>query len=170
MSVTRSAACDKEIPKITCCDACKVSKRAPQSGLSLDLGVMSQRCPQERTKERPAQIAIVLLALPASWAMAPAILGDSASTLRIGPLASIGLCIRTEQIRPCSTQNPGVLDLHFWNQARGPQNGIQRPTLRDRIDGCQGMTSFSTASMIVKRSVAMTEMVTRTAKTRAVSI
>jgi len=54
--------------------------------------------------------------------------------------------------------------------ARGPRNGSQRPTLRDRIDECQGMTSFSTASMIAKRSVAMTEMVTRTAKTRAVSI
>jgi len=54
--------------------------------------------------------------------------------------------------------------------ARDPRNGSQRPTLRDRIDECQGMTSFSTASMIAKRSVAMTEMVTRTAKTKAVSI
>src|SRR5215469_5317280 len=54
--------------------------------------------------------------------------------------------------------------------ARDPRNGSQRPTLRDRIDECQGMTSFSTDSMIAKRNVAMTEMVTRTAKTKAVSI
>ena len=44
----------------------------------------------------------MLLALPASWAVAPAILDDSASVLRIGPLASIGLCIGMEQIRQCS--------------------------------------------------------------------
>ena len=51
-----------------------------------------------------------------------------------------------------------------------PQNGRQWPTVRERIDECQGMTTFSTASMIMNRIIAMTEMVTRTAKTRAVSI
>jgi hypothetical protein len=42
--------------------------------------------------------------------------------------------------------------------------------VRDLIEECHGITFFSTASMIVNRIIAITEIVTKTAKTRAVSI
>ena len=60
----------------------------------------------------------------------------------------------------------------FGTQAR--RNARKRPNsmtnFRERIEACQGIATRSKRSMIANSTIAITEIVTRTAKTSAVSI